>query len=182
MVIIYCVTNTINSKQYVGQTCMSIEKRLYFHNREVKYGSKNVFHKAIRKYGLDNFDIDIICECDDKEANRLEIDKIKELNSMIPNGYNMVEGGNKPPIGRKKSSFKKGQIPWNKGKKCPETYGGNNPNAKAIILIHPDGKEEKFECMMGACRKYNLSSGTLSSVVNKRKYFKTYKGFKVRYV
>lgn len=58
MRIIYCYTNKINNKKYVGQTNnperrQREHKSNAFNEKSVNYGS--VFHKALRKYGWENF-------------------------------------------------------------------------------------------------------------------------------
>jgi hypothetical protein len=51
-------------------------------------------HKAIRKYGEDGFNIEIITTCKTKEeVNHKEIEMIRQYNSKSPNGYNLTDGG-----------------------------------------------------------------------------------------
>ena len=51
--LVYCIHNSINGKNYIGQTVSSLEERLYQH---VYKGSKCKYLKrAIDKYGKDNF-------------------------------------------------------------------------------------------------------------------------------
>lgn len=88
---LYCFTNTINSKRYVGITS-NIKRRYNQH----KSGRNRcpVFSSAIKKYGFENFEFVVIKEnltCE--EAKLLEKEFIKNFNSMVPNGYNRTEGG-----------------------------------------------------------------------------------------
>jgi hypothetical protein len=54
-----------------------------------------VLKSAIKKYGKENFEISIVCECDSiEEMNLKEEIYIKLFNSMVPNGYNLISGGN----------------------------------------------------------------------------------------
>lgn len=90
--IIYRVKNKITKKVYIGQTVNTIEKRKNDHIKasETKKGK---FHKALKSYGTENFDWEIIDTAKSKEElNKKEIKYIQEYNS-IKNGYNMVEGG-----------------------------------------------------------------------------------------
>lgn len=89
-VIIYKITNNINGKVYVGQTCRSLADRMSEHIRH----DVIVIDKAIRKYGIENFtveQIDVACDID--ELNQKECFWIAHYNSMLPNGYNQCAGG-----------------------------------------------------------------------------------------
>lgn len=97
---IYQYTNLINNKKYVGQT-NNIDRRIREHKsnsfnpKSVNYN--NIIHKAIRKYGYENFKIDILETLDGNynDANEREKYWIKEQKSLInENGYNVIEGGN----------------------------------------------------------------------------------------
>jgi group I intron endonuclease len=60
MGIIYKVTSIDTGKSYIGQTEKSIDERITTHIYTADSGSKYHFHRAIRKYGIECFDIDII--------------------------------------------------------------------------------------------------------------------------
>lgn len=92
MSFIYILKNKFNNKCYVGQTTQNFKQRLYVHTYYAKKGSNILIHKAIRKYGIDNFNIEII-KCDKKDLNELENKYIFELNAMVPFGYNLKTGG-----------------------------------------------------------------------------------------
>lgn len=52
---IYKITCLLTGKLYIGQTLRTIEKRWKRHIRDSKKGSDHKFHRAIRKYGEENF-------------------------------------------------------------------------------------------------------------------------------
>ena len=97
---IYKITNTLNGKVYVGQTIQNIKERFYQHCA-LKYSKdalKMAIHKAILKYGKQNFSIEVIEEVESENLNEREIYWIKYFNSY-KNGYNETlggQGGNKP--------------------------------------------------------------------------------------
>lgn len=98
---IYCITNHLNGKQYVGQTNVSVDSRYNEHIRcAIKTESHLLLYRSIRKYGVDNFSVDTIDTVSAESAselkallNELEIRYIAELNTYMPNGYNMTKGG-----------------------------------------------------------------------------------------
>ena len=96
---IYCITNKVNNKKYVGQTTETVHKRWI---RHINAHSNMAISKAIDKYGKENFEIkELLCaSCDTKKElcdtlNYLEIVFIQHHNSLINygNGYNITRGG-----------------------------------------------------------------------------------------
>lgn len=88
-------TNRVNDKEYVGQTVGGLAKRKREHVWCALNKTHNMcFHKAIRKYGSENFDWEIlhndISNIDD--LNKLEIYYIGLYNTYN-NGYNSTIGG-----------------------------------------------------------------------------------------
>ena len=92
--IIYKVTNLIDGKSYIGQTAISLAKRRVGHIQKVNCGSKSYFHNAIRIYGVDTFIWEMICLCSSKpEADAKECEFISVLDTKVPFGYNLTDGG-----------------------------------------------------------------------------------------
>lgn len=86
---IYKIENLINHKIYIGQS-IEIEKRWQKH---LNTKDNFVIHKALQKYGKENFSFQIIEECDLLDLDNKEQYWINYYNSLIPNGYNMIPGG-----------------------------------------------------------------------------------------
>lgn len=95
--LVYKVTNDISGKSYVGLTSRSVKQRWAEHKRAAKQGSTLPLHYAIRKYGHDNFGIEILEECFDTEHLReREQYWIKTLGTF-GSGYNATIGGDGSP-------------------------------------------------------------------------------------
>jgi hypothetical protein len=70
---------------------------------------------AIRVYGVPAFTVELLLQCEShKEACEHEIRLIRELNSILPNGYNMTHGGDGVPmiseVIAKMAASKRGKI------------------------------------------------------------------------
>ena len=92
MAYIYQIINDINQKIYVGKTEFSIEKRFKEHCRDAfkERNEKRPLYSAMRKYGVENFHIELIEETDNPEER--EIFWIEQKRSF-KNGYNATIGG-----------------------------------------------------------------------------------------
>lgn len=129
MIGIYKFTNKFDRKVYIGQS-INIKDRYRGHKKAVNGGSQTHFHRAIRKYGFDNFDFHILIECPRENLNYWEKFYIKYYCSNNPNfGYNMTDGGencNPSEETRKKiSEAHKGKPTWCTGKKMSEEQKRN---------------------------------------------------------
>ena len=90
---IYKITNNINGKLYIGQTIYPLSYRYTNHLSDARNGRGYAMASAIRKYGQNNFKIELVEECDEDQLNDLEVKYIKQYNSVTPNGYNLTHGG-----------------------------------------------------------------------------------------
>lgn len=89
---IYKISNSINSKVYIGLTTNPIEHRFYQHKYLAGRGVNRALYCAMRKYGIDNFYVEQIEECDNSILKQRERYWIAYYNSYM-NGYNMTVGG-----------------------------------------------------------------------------------------
>ena len=89
---IYKIVNDINDKVYIGKTNFSIEKRFKEHCRDAfkKRNEKRPLYAAMRKYGIEHFQIELIEETDNPEDR--EIYWINYFGSYSK-GYNATKGG-----------------------------------------------------------------------------------------
>jgi group I intron endonuclease len=93
---VYLARCKVNGKCYVGKTVRNLPYRRRQHERDSVKDRDNslVFRNALRKYGLAAFDWYVLAEDDDPDwILALEKKWIKKIGSLLPNGYNMTEGG-----------------------------------------------------------------------------------------
>ena len=99
MAYIYKITNQINGKVYIGKTLYTIEKRWKEHISDSRKDrcEKRPLYDAINKYGIENFIIEQIDECNPEDATNAEVYWINKYRSYIGfddcNGYNATLGG-----------------------------------------------------------------------------------------
>lgn len=90
--IIYKITNRVNGKVYIGQTIRSLEHRWKQHCS--KSSGCIYIHRAIQKYGKENFTVEQIDVASDREElNKKEQYWIQHYDCIAPKGYNMTTGG-----------------------------------------------------------------------------------------
>lgn len=87
--IIYKITNKVNNKVYIGQTRYTLEFRWRQHQHKK---DNTYFHNAIHKYGVENFELEILEECETELLNSKEMFYIAKYDSF-KNGYNLTIGG-----------------------------------------------------------------------------------------
>lgn len=90
--VIYCATNKISGKSYIGQS-WNFEKRKYFH----LYGKSGcqIFNRAMKKYGNEMFSWSILMDgINDQETMDLAEEwAIWYYMTLSPLGYNLRNGG-----------------------------------------------------------------------------------------
>lgn len=93
--IVYSHTNTKTNNCYIGWTSKSVEERWKRHVYDAKQGSQYYFHRAIEKYGIENWTAKVIEICDSEiDALKAESKWIKFFESNNPDhGYNSSSGG-----------------------------------------------------------------------------------------
>jgi group I intron endonuclease len=149
--IVYCIKCILNNKVYIGITTGSLRGRWNKHVYDAKCRSPYVFHRAIRKYGLENFSISEIEKCSSAvELIEKERFYIATFNSHVSlGGYNMSFGGGAPMLNRRHSERTKkllsrrlrGRISPNKGNRYTEEVRkklSDNHN-KAVVQLDLEG-------------------------------------------
>ncbi len=191
---IYKATNNITGESYIGYAVNGLKNRKLVH-----YSSKDntYFHKALKKYGKENFNWIIVEHkvSDFEVLKELEIYWIREFNTRVPNGYNMTDGGEgalglhpsretrkkmsearkgivySEETKKKISEGKKGCIPWNKGKSPSEE------TRRKLSEVNKGKKlSEETKRKMKGCIPWN--KGKSPSEETRRKISETLKGKK----
>ena len=94
---IYVIRNTSNAKIYVGKAA-DPQQRWYGHTLQARRGDSTPVHRAMRKYGLSAFMMDVIAVFFDEEDcfafERAEIARLRTCDRRF--GYNISSGGEGP--------------------------------------------------------------------------------------
>lgn len=140
---IYKITNKINGNVYVGQTIRSIYTRWSQHKNEAYKENKKHYplYRAIRKYGCENFNVELIEEVDNALLDEREIFWISNYDSY-KNGYNQNIGGSSP----NKIDCNKVYELWDDGKSIHEIcIECNISNISAKEILKPYKNYSKKE-------------------------------------
>lgn len=160
---IYCVTCLPTGKLYFGQTVMSIEERWRHHKGSAQRGSDHKFHRAIRKYGEENFLAEEVLtvsaptkEILKKKLDYVEMRLIKRFNTKI-DGYNSTDGGDGGLLGYVFSEETKRKISLSR-------IGAKNPNFGKHL-----SKEHRRKISESLCGERNPFFGKKHSEKTRRK-------------
>lgn len=199
---IYCITNTINGKRYVGQST-NLRKRTNTYNNGVFHN--NHLKSSVKKYGWGNFTLKVLIYCEEDQLDYYETTLIEKWDLMNrKKGYNKESGGNRDKhlseeTRKKISKSKKGQYSGftpltftfeNKkhiqeskemlSKKAKLRVREKNSNYKGKMIIASEietNKEIFFNCYTDAKEYFN--SHHVNSVLKGNR--KSCKGYTFRY-
>jgi hypothetical protein len=135
---IYCITSP-SGKKYIGQCVKKLssgKSRGYLsrwkeHIRDAKTRDFcRLLNTSIRKYGHENFTIELLKECPLEELNYYEKYYISHYNTLNPFGYNLTDGGNVCKQSKETNELKRqSMIGKNLGKRYPKRIRKNIEDA-----------------------------------------------------
>ena len=179
---IYKITNLINNKIYIGKTKMFYKDTKFGYENRFKNHLISAFSKskrndcprlynAIRKYGKQNFNIELICNCPLEKIDEYEIKYIKMNDSTNDKkGYNIALGGGGRSVvniseeTRKKISLKQSESEMN-----IKPYLKNNIQIGYTVQRRQNGKvyRKYFSNTKNTLEEnYKLSKEFLNSIIN----------------
>lgn len=151
---IYKITNLVNNKVYIGQSVRNIQQRFIRHiNDAMNCKLDTHFARAIRKYGEDNFVIELIDSAKTQaELNQKEQYWIHYYDS-IRHGYNETDaiskcGGN-TYMSKTESEMRKISTKISASK-----LGSRNPHSRKIKCLSTFTGEELFFDTVKDCQDY----------------------------
>lgn len=170
---IYKYTNKITGEVYIGQT-VNIKRRQYEHKR-CRGGCKR-FHDAIKEYGYENFELDILLEgnWEDYDWGKMEDYYINKFESnVIGKGYNHHKGFacSDPKRFKNISDSLKGHIISEETRKKI-----SDSHIKIGVFID----DHYFESIKSAAEHFGFDKRCLAYCL-KRNQTRCYKGHKIRY-
>lgn len=128
---IYCFTNKLNDKKYIGSTIVEPGRRysqhIYNATHENAHQYNYPLYQAIRKYGLENFTFEILeqLECKEEDIRIKEREYILHFNTVSPNGYNQTDD-TQHPINTAESYKKMSETKRENAKRVAEVDENNN--------------------------------------------------------
>lgn len=189
---IYKLTNIINKKIYIG-SAININRRWKSHKRSASQDNPIwLISRALKKYGIDAFDWQIIEEVPKESLLEREQYYLDILQPFGDFGYNTAhiagstlgvkfseQTRNTMSEQRKGKAgiWNKGRIAWNHGlswnedvkqkisrTKLGSNTGINNHRSKPTTFISPNGAIVLFDSINSGCLKYNLNVSAMAAV------------------
>ena len=162
---IYCATNTVNGKKYVGYT-ENFELRKYQHLWHAENNPEWHFHRAIAKYGPEAFQWSILEETEDQDyaLHVLEEFHIRKHNSHAydGHGYNYSYGGN--GAGRPVTEERKRKISDTiRRKQINFVTTGATEAARLAVLGTKQSQEHKLKKAKSISRQVTIDGVTYPS-------------------
>jgi len=187
MIGIYCITNKINKRRYIGSS-VDIYRRFKEHQSDLRCGShaNSFLQNSFRKHGEDSFLYEIIEQCDKEILIDREEFWILQLQSFEAKfGYNFSPYPKRPRLGKKASpetlakmsASNSGENHPNWGKKLSSSHvrnialgqsGIKKPSSgrkKTYSIINPQGDIVVFTGLRKFCRDNRLNTTCILKLV-----------------
>jgi len=181
--VIYCITNLVNGKKYIGQTVVGIKTRWQKHMTSTRCNSNQAIHCAIRKHGVDNFTIEEIDTADTHELlDEAETAWIAHYDTFLGEGYNMTSGGggksgyrHSEESKQKNRESNSGENSYWYGRKHPPEFGKKISERQTGSKNHRYGKTQTPEHTknQSEAQKISVSQFTKDGI-----FIKTFKSAK----
>lgn len=185
---IYKITNLVNQKCYIGFTSKQNPHDRYKGHIKDSKDSNNLLHKAMRKYGIENFIFEVIYQSLEAEYTYrtmeqyfIEFYKSFHLTGL---GYNMTRGGvgtldrkhsedTRKKIGIKSATRRDSEYTkqlksdyWKVHNPFKDKFGNNNSNSKSYIITFTDGKQKTIVGLQHFAKENGYSRRSLYCVMN----------------
>lgn len=185
---IYKITNTINSKIYIGSCDRSFKERFkehctyYFQSKE---GRCKIHHpllwRAYDKYGIENFSVEIL-EILDGETHKFILEKEEYYIQTLNPDYNIclypTEGG-KPNKGKKlteewKNNIKLKSLEYKHSEETLKIVTENNKENAVKLRFYNDNTELSFKSWVEASKYFGCSSSGIQTSYKRSGKYKNY--------
>lgn len=197
MIGVYKITNKLNGDCYVGSSKDIGErwkKHIYLHESKGRHREYFIY-RAMRKYGIENFEFEVLETCVDSEKIILEQKYYKKLNPR----YNEIEPKENPmenPAVRAKAKAASKKA-WKKRSEQSkqkaldnlkkgwgnESFVRNQFQAKKVKSISvSDGTEMFFDSLNEAGKYLGIPRSSISQILNPGHTRKQSKGYKFEFV
>lgn len=190
---IYCHTNKINGKKYIGRTHINPIYR--WRKGGEGYRQHRAFYSDIQEYGWENFTHEILEYGIVGRENADEAEKkyIKELNTVCPNGYNIEDGGTHGSVNPHEKKDKRPLRGWHHSEETRKKIGEGNKRAnkhesrpyrcRPVDMYTKDGRYIRtFYGAAEASRETGIDITMISNVCKcKNGRYKTAGGYRWKY-
>lgn len=148
---IYRIRNTKTGHRYIGKTVWKIVERFSRHKTVARSNGQTHLYRAMRKYGFENFLIELVEECGNMDE--LNMREIWHIENEKPE-YNMTDGGDGGSTHNSEA--------WKEGMRKRRSYvGENNPMYGKSARVGTKHTPETIAEQSEARRKFWEQNGEL---------------------
>lgn len=162
MFTIYMIKNTLNGKQYIGQTRRDLKWRIADHLKCVEVGMNTELYNSIRKHRWENFEVIVIDQSakTQEDLNRLETYYI-DLYDTYEHGYNMCRGGDSnsmdaPEVRHHHDAVMRSDDVRNRISESMKRYRANETSEQKRLHNLHSGEGQKRAFAAGKVRHYKV--------------------------
>jgi group I intron endonuclease len=172
---VYKIVNKVDAKAYIGQTVshrlnhgryrpFGYMRRFKSHVSEAMCNRKkhqcSCLANAIRKHGVDNFEVHLLQRCVLDEVDDIETQLITQLNTMHPHGYNLAPGG-KVKVARTTTDFERCEVDYTPQHRSAPRSEETRAKIGAAVREYREENVEETEGMYQALKEARNESKLL---------------------
>lgn len=131
-------------KSYIGQTIQQFKKRIGDHFSAARNRPKGAFHLALRKYGAEAFEWEILMVTNVNSLNHFEEMFISGFGSLTPNGYNIMSKSEYAFSGQAKGRRKEEDADLPRYISSRVSISENGTRSCGYICKLPNGKTKQI--------------------------------------
>lgn len=171
MGVVYCATNRMTGKCYVGKCTSTMHHRRLSHEGSARRGSSACpsFYAALREFGPDSFDWEVLFESSLLHVlGKIECDFIRDFDCRYPKGYNHTPGNDGAPPGSNHSEETRAKMREARKKQKPHSAETRARISRAVKSRSQDVRDRQAASLRAAWTQPHMREQFRKSHIGKK--------------